>query len=95
MLQYKYKKERQGYQMKLVNDLVNIDFAIPDRIQKILNNIDKYAAEFKNSEEMDIETWLQYDVLLQELDIVSKKYLNSGVLKSDQRNRLLKKYNAW
>lgn len=81
--------------MKLVNDLVNIDFAIPDRIQKILNIIDKYAAEFKNSEEMDIETWLQYDVLLQELDIVSKKYLNSGVLKSDQRNRLLKKYNAW
>ena len=26
--------------MKLVNDLVNIDFAIPDRIQKILNIID-------------------------------------------------------
>lgn len=81
--------------MKLINNHIEIDFDVPDKIQKIINNIYQFAGTFQDSDDMNDETWLKYDLLLQELDITSKQYLSSGILTSSQRNKLMDRYQAW
>ena len=82
--------------MKMRNDEVLINFQVPEIIQRIIDEIDVYVEKGANCRgnlsDMDD---CEYDVLLQKLDVISKRYVSGGRLSAAQRDLLPDRYCAW
>ena len=79
--------------MILYDETNIIDFPLPNAVQSILDRLDVYIQKYHNNQdEMDIIEIVNFDAILDELDIVSKQYLSAGKLTKSQRDQLLAKY---
>lgn len=79
--------------MKLLND-IEIDFVIPQKIQKVIERIEFYTNQYEDEDEMDFMDVITLDGIRCELDITSKQVLSAGKITSKQRDIILYKYKA-
>ncbi|NBK98165.1 MAG: hypothetical protein EOM50_09115 [Erysipelotrichia bacterium] len=81
--------------MNLINEEIILNFEMPKEIQNIIDKIKPISDKYKTEEEFPAEEYLSYMILIQHLEIVSKKCVNAGKITAFQKEMIFEKYNVF
>lgn len=68
-----------------IDENIKLNFTLPAPVHNIIQRIEKYDNE---------DEWMEYGLLLEELDTCSKSFFLNGKITERQYNKILEKYGG-
>lgn len=81
--------------MYLENKKIKINFELPIELQNIVEEIKQFTNKYETDEDIPLDEYVAYTVLMQELEVKGKQYTSAGKITDTEKKFIFDKYNAW